>query len=60
MLVLSRKVGQRMVIGDNITLVVTSISGNRVIVGIEAPKHVKVIRGELLELPPAEGEKKSA
>ena len=36
MLVLSRKEGEKLVIGDNITLVVSKISGNRVTVGIEA------------------------
>lgn len=47
MLVLSRKEGEKLVIGDNITIVVSKISGNRVTLGIEAPKDVKVIRGEL-------------
>lgn len=47
MLVLSRKEGERVVIGDNITIVVSRISGNRVTLGIEAPRDVKVVRGEL-------------
>jgi len=47
MLVLSRKEGERIVIGDNITLVVSKVSGNRVTIGIEAPREVKVVRGEL-------------
>jgi carbon storage regulator len=47
MLVLSRKEGERIVIGENITLVVSRISGNRVAIGIEAPKEVTVVRGEL-------------
>ena len=47
MLVLSRKEGERIVIGDNITLVISRVSGNRVTVGIEAPRDVKVVRGEL-------------
>ncbi len=47
MLVLSRKVGQRIVIGDNITLVVNRVSGNRVTLGIEAPDDVHIMRGEL-------------
>jgi len=47
MLVLSRKEGERIVIGDNITLVVSKVSGNRVTIGIEAPKDIKVVRGEL-------------
>ena len=55
MLVLSRKEGERIVIGDNITLVVSKVSGNRVTIGIEAPRDVKVVRGELqsgLEMVP--------
>ncbi|MEM7474353.1 MAG: carbon storage regulator [Planctomycetota bacterium] len=47
MLVLSRKEGEKLVIGDNVTLVVSKISGNRVTVGIEAPADVKIFRGEL-------------
>ncbi|MCR9293521.1 MAG: carbon storage regulator [bacterium] len=49
MLVLSRKEGEKLVIGDNITLVVSKISGNRVSLGIEAPADVKIFRGELSE-----------
>ncbi|MCU0712402.1 MAG: carbon storage regulator [Pirellula sp.] len=49
MLVLSRKEGERIQIGDNITLVVSKVSGNRVTIGIEAPRDVKVVRGELGE-----------
>lgn len=48
MLVLSRKVGERIVIGDNITLVVSRVSGNRVAIGIEAPPEMKILRGEML------------
>ena len=47
MLVLSRKEGEKLVIGDNITLVISKIAGNRVTVGIEAPADVKIFRGEL-------------
>lgn len=47
MLVLSRKVGERLIIGDNITVVINRVAGNRVTLGIEAPIHVKIIRGEL-------------
>jgi carbon storage regulator len=47
MLVLSRKEGERLVIGDNITLVISKIAGNRVTIGIEAPKDVKIMRSEL-------------
>ncbi len=47
MLVLSRKEGERLVIGENITLVISKIAGNRVTIGIEAPKDVKIMRSEL-------------
>ena len=47
MLVLSRKIGERLVIGDNITVVVSRVAGNRVTLGIEAPSEVRIVRGEL-------------
>ncbi len=47
MLVLSRKAGQRIVIGDGITIVVNRVLGNRVVIGIEAPQHINVRREEL-------------
>lgn len=47
MLVLSRKVGERLVIGGNIIVVVTRVAGNRVTLGIEAPDVVRIVRGEL-------------
>jgi carbon storage regulator len=48
MLVLSRQVYQRIVIGDSIVLTVTRIEGNQVRIGIEAPPDVPIIREELL------------
>jgi carbon storage regulator len=47
MLVLSRKTGQRIAIGEGITIVVNRVLGNRVVIGIEAPQDVNVRRGEL-------------
>ena len=47
MLVLSRKEGERIQIGDQITVVIAKIAGNRVSIGIEAPRELKVVRGEL-------------
>jgi carbon storage regulator len=46
-LVLSRKVGQELVIGDNIRIVISRMVGNRVTIGIEAPDDVSILRGEL-------------
>jgi len=53
MLVLSRKVGQRILIGDDIELVVSRISGHRVTLGLAAPKGVHIRRGELAPLDEA-------
>lgn len=47
MLVLSRKEGEQLIIGDDIVLTISRISGNRVAIGIEAPRNVRIIRGEL-------------
>lgn len=47
MLVLTRKAGEEILIGDNIRLTLVRIQGNRVRVGIEAPDSVRVVRGEL-------------
>jgi carbon storage regulator len=47
MLVLSRKVGEQIVIGNSITVVVNKVAGNRISLGIEAPAHVRIVRGEL-------------
>ena len=50
MLVLSRKVGEQIVIGDGIVVTVTRMSNNRVTLGIDAPDSVRVLRSELTEL----------
>ena len=47
MLVLSRKPGEKVVIGEDVILTVLEVIGNRVRVGIEAPDHVRILRGEL-------------
>ncbi len=47
MLVLSRQQGQKIVIGDNIVLTVVALKGNRVRLGVEAPKEVTVNREEV-------------
>ena len=49
MLVLSRKKGEEIVVGENIRIVVSAIAGNRVRIGIQAPDDVDIRRGELLE-----------
>lgn len=47
MLVLSRKVGEKLVIGENIEVVVSRICGNRVTLAVGAPHDVRIVRGEL-------------
>ncbi|MCX7421894.1 MAG: carbon storage regulator CsrA [Planctomycetia bacterium] len=53
MLVLSRKLNQEILIGDNIVVRVISIRGNQVRLGIVAPRDVPVLRDELLTKIPA-------
>ncbi|GHO50866.1 carbon storage regulator [Ktedonospora formicarum] len=48
MLVLRRKVGERIRIGDTIHLSILAIEGERVKLGVEAPPHVPIVREELL------------
>ncbi len=52
MLVLSRRIGEELHIGNSTVVVVQSISGNRVRLGIHAPREVSVLRGELASLDP--------
>ncbi|MCH2182540.1 MAG: carbon storage regulator CsrA [Mariniblastus sp.] len=47
MLVLSRKIGERIWIGDNIAVTVVRITGGGVRLGIEAPAELPVVREEL-------------
>lgn len=49
MLVLARRIGQQLLMGDDILAEVLEISGEQVRLGIAAPKDVKVLRDELLE-----------
>ena len=48
MLVLSRKPGEKVVIGNGITLTVVEVEGNRVRLGFDAPDQVRILRAELL------------
>lgn len=49
MLILTRKTGQDLIIGDNITVKVLEIKGDSVKIGIEAPKEVAVNRQEVYD-----------
>jgi carbon storage regulator CsrA len=47
MLVLSRKCGETIHIGDKITITVVRAHGNRIRIGIDAPEELRILRGEL-------------
>lgn len=47
MLVLTRKLGESIVIAEDITVTVVRIKGNQVRIGIEAPKAVRILREEV-------------
>ena len=54
MLVLSRKQGEKIHIGDEIVLEIRRIVGNRIVIAIDAPEKYRILRGELvLPLSPA-------
>ena len=54
MLILSRKINEKVIIGDEITVSVIEIRGDQVRLGIDAPKTVKVFRQEVFEAIMAE------
>jgi len=54
MLILSRKLDEKVVIGDDITISIIEIRGDQVRIGIDAPKKVKVFRQEVYDAIRAE------
>lgn len=54
MLILSRKPGEEIRIGDEITIAVLGIKGQQIRIGIQAPKHIIVDRSEVWERKQAE------
>ena len=48
-LILTRKIGESVIINEDVTVTVLGIKGNQVRVGIDAPKHVSVHREEIYQ-----------
>lgn len=60
MLVLTRRSGQSIHVGDGIEVVVVRIEGDRVVLGIEAPREVRIVRAELIHDVGLENQEASA
>jgi carbon storage regulator len=56
MLILSRRPGESLTIGDNIVVTVVSVNGNQIRLGIEAPREVRVLRDEIYKALRAENQ----
>lgn len=49
MLILSRKIDEKIKIGDDITITLIDVHGDQVKIGVEAPKNIKVFRQEVFD-----------
>jgi carbon storage regulator len=56
MLILTRRVGETLMIGDEVTVTVLGVKGNQVRIGINAPKNVAVHREEIYQRIKGENE----
>jgi carbon storage regulator len=60
MLILTRRVGETVVIGDDVTVTVLGVKGNQVRLGVNAPREVSVHREEIFERIKKEQEDEAA
>ena len=58
MLILTRRIGETLMIGDEVTVTVLGVKGNQVRLGVNAPKHVAVHREEIYSQIQAEKSEK--
>lgn len=58
MLILTRRVGEALMVGEDVTVTVMAVNGNQVRIGIKAPRDVEVHREEIYERVQAEKARK--
>lgn len=57
MLILTRRIGEKLIIGDDTVIKVVRIEGSQVRIGIDAPPHIRVVREEIMDRPMKNGER---